>query len=59
MECACVPGGGAVTQVWVTAVDAHTRQLLLLAVSGGSTTAGQDDTQGRCMDRKERQSVKE
>lgn len=43
-----MPGGGAVAQVRVAAVDAHPGQLLLLAMSGCGTTAGQDDAQGRC-----------
>lgn len=43
-----MPGGGAVAQVRVAAVDAHAGQFLLLAVSGRGTTAGQDDAQGRC-----------
>lgn len=32
-------------------MDAHPWQLLLLAVSGCGTTAGQDDTQGSWRDR--------
>lgn len=44
------PGGsgGAVAQVGVTAVDADPRQLLLLAVAGGGTAAGQQDAQDHC-----------
>lgn len=44
------PGGsgGAVAQVGVTAVDADPRQLLLLAVTGGGTAAGQQDAQDHC-----------
>lgn len=41
-----MPEGGAVTQIRITAVDSHPWQLLLLAVSGCSTAAGQDDPQG-------------
>lgn len=55
------PGGGAVAQVRVTAVDAHPGQLLLLAVSGCGTAAGQDDAQGRCEEQRrqtDKQSVK-
>lgn len=48
VEWARWPGGGAVAQVRVAAVDAHAGQFLLLAVSGRGTTAGQDDAQGRC-----------
>lgn len=47
-----MPRGGAVAQVRVAAVDAHPGQLLLLAVSGCGTTAGQDDAQGRCVERR-------
>lgn len=53
VECACVPGGGAVAQVGVAAVDAHPGQLLLLAVPGGGTAAGQNDAQGSYRGRKE------
>lgn len=44
------PGGsgGAVAEVSVAAVDADPRQLLLLAVTGGGTAAGQQDAQDHC-----------
>lgn len=44
------PGGtgGAVAEVCVAAVDADPRQLLLLAVTGGGTAAGQQDAQDHC-----------
>lgn len=53
VECACPPEGGAVAQIWVAAVDADSGQLLLLAVPGCGTAAGQNDTQGRYRGRKE------
>lgn len=55
-----MPGGGAVAQVRVAAVDAHPGQLLLLAMSGCGTAAGQDDAQGRCEEQRrqtDRQAV--
>lgn len=57
VECAWVPWGGAVAQVWVAAVDAHPRQLLLLAVPRCGATAGEDDTQGRYEERTGRQTA--
>lgn len=44
------PGGsgGTVAEVCVAAVDADPRQLLLLAVTGGGTAAGQQDAQDHC-----------
>lgn len=44
------PGGSgrAVAEVGVAAVDSDPRQLLLLAVPGGGTAAGQQDAQDRC-----------
>lgn len=40
--------GGPVAEVCVAAVDADPRQLLLLAVTGGGTAAGQQDAQDHC-----------
>lgn len=48
-RCHChLPGGRlgrAIAEIGVTAVDADPRQLLLLAVTGGGTAAGQQDAQ--------------
>lgn len=40
--------GGAVAEVGVAAVDAHPRQLLLLAVAGRGAAAGQRGAQDHC-----------
>lgn len=40
--------GGAVAEIGVAAVDADPRQLLLLAVTGGGTAAGQQAAQDHC-----------
>lgn len=40
--------GRAIAEIGVTAVDADPRQLLLLAVTGGGTAAGQQDAQDHC-----------
>lgn len=56
-----MPGGGAVAQVRGAAVDADPGQLLLLAVPGCGTAAGQNDAQGSYRGTKEggRQAVRQ